>query len=110
MLVREDLPAAQQVVQSCHAAIEAARFLFPPDSPHPHLIVCSVGDEPALWQRLHRLQRHGIRFRAFFEPDRANELTALATEPVCGPTRRVFRNLRLLTPEPLPASSKGGEP
>jgi len=109
VLVREDLPLAQQVVQSCHAAIEAARSLLPPDSPHPHVIVCAARDEAALWGHLLRLQRLGVRLRPFFEPDRANELTALATEPVYGPTRRLFRNLRLLTPEP-PASAKGGEP
>jgi hypothetical protein len=85
-------------VQSCHAAIEAARHLIPPDLPHPHLVVCSVRDEPALWLRVRQLQRHGVRFRAFFEPDRGDELTALATESVFGPTRRLFRGLRLLTP------------
>jgi hypothetical protein len=109
LVVREDLSAAQQVVQSCHAAFEAARHLFPPDLPHPHLIVCAVGDEPALWRQVHRLQRQGVHLRAFFEPDRGNELTALATEPIFGKTRRLFRNLRLLTPEQSAATSKGGE-
>jgi len=85
-------------VQSCHAAIEAARSLLPAESPHPHLIVCGVHDEPALWRFLHRLQQHEVRFLPFFEPDRGNELTALATEPVFDDTRRLFRNLRLLTP------------
>jgi hypothetical protein len=110
LIVREDLSLAQQVVQASHAAVEAARHLIPPDLIHPHIIVCAAGDEPALWRQLHRLQRHGVRFRAFFEPDRGNELTAVATEPVFGQTRRLFRNLRLLTPEQQPASSKGGEP
>lgn len=109
MLVRQDLPPAQQTVQSCHAAIEAVRSLFPPDLPHPHLIICGVRDEPALWDRMARLQRHGVRLRAFFEPDRGGELTALATEPVFGPTRRLFRNLRLLSPEPCPHNG-GGAP
>jgi hypothetical protein len=98
LIVREDLSPPQQVVQSCHAAVEAARHLFPAELPHPHLIVCAVADEPALWRQLQRLQQQGVRLRAFFEPDRGNELTALATEPVFGTTRRLFRNLRLLTP------------
>jgi hypothetical protein len=108
LLVREDLPFAQQVVQSCHAAIEAARCLFPLDCPHPYLIVCAVSDEPSLWRQLHRCHRLGVRLRPFFEPDRANELTAFATEPVTGVTRRQFRNLRLLTPEPPAPPPKGG--
>jgi hypothetical protein len=107
VIVREDLCLVQQLVQSCHASVEAARHLFPPDLPHPHLIVCAVGDEPALWRLLQRLQRQGVRLRAFFEPDLDNELTALATEPVLGQTRRLFRKLPLLTPEQ--PSEKGGE-
>jgi hypothetical protein len=98
VLVRKDLPPAQQIVQSCHAAIEAARTLLPPELQHPHVIVCGVRDERALWHSLHKLQRHNIRFRAFLEPDQGNQLTALATEPVFDETRRLFRNLRLLTP------------
>ncbi len=47
---------------------------------------------------MHRLQRLGVRFRAFFEPDIGGELTALACEPVFGQMRRHFRNLRLLSP------------
>ena len=108
LLVREDLRFAQQDVQSCHAAVEAARFLFPLDCPHPHLIVCAVADEPALWRQLHRCQRLGVRLRPFFEPDRANELTAFATQPVSGTARRLFRILRLLRPEPPAAPPKGG--
>jgi hypothetical protein len=98
VLVRKDLSPAQQIVQSCHAAIEAARALLPAELQHPHLIVCGVHDEAALWRFLHKLQLHNIRFQAFLEPDQDNQLTALATEPVFDETRRLFRNLRLLTP------------
>ena len=98
VLVRKDLSAAQQVVQSCHAAIEAARTLLPAEQEHPHVIVCGVRDEHALWAAVHKLQKHGIRYRAFQEPDQGNQLTALATEPVLDATRRLFRSLRLLTP------------
>jgi hypothetical protein len=54
---------------------------------------------------VHRLQQRDVLFRPFFEPDRGNELTALATEPVFGDTRRLFRNLRLLSPNPSPEVS-----
>jgi len=98
VLVRKDLPPAQQVVQSCHAVAEAARSFLPSDQEHPHIIVCEVRDERTLRQSLDDLERHGIRCHAFVEPDRGNELTALATEPVFGGTRRLFRRFRLLCP------------
>jgi len=98
VLVRKDLPPTQQIVQSCHAVAEAARSFLQTGQEHPHLIVCEVGDERTLYQFLDKLNRHGVRFRAFLEPDRGNELTALATEPVFDGKRRLFRGLPLLCP------------
>ena len=40
-------------------------------------------------------------------PFRTLAPAALATEPVFGPTRRLFRNLRLLSPEPCPHTGGG---
>jgi hypothetical protein len=54
------------------------------------------------------LEREGIRHAPFFEPDRGNELTAIATEPVFGRRRAPFRRFRLLTnpaPQPAPSTS-----
>ena len=45
-----------------------------------------------------RLRRLGISPRPFHEPDRGNELTAMATEPIFGPHRRLFRRYRCLGP------------
>jgi hypothetical protein len=55
-----------------------------------------VSNERHLGRWRDRLERAGIRFRAFFEPDLSEQLTALATEPLRGPIRQLFRNLRLL--------------
>lgn len=85
--MRRDLPAAQIAVQAIHAAIEAARHFLAPDQAHPHLVLCSVGSERDLLAAADRLDRLGIRFQIFREPDRAGEATALATEPL-GPDRR----------------------
>ena len=85
--MRRDLPAAQIAVQAVHAAIEAARHFLPPDQTHPHLVLCRVGSERDLLAAADRLERLGIRFQIFREPDRADEATALATEPL-GPERR----------------------
>jgi hypothetical protein len=85
--VRRDLPAAQIAVQSAHAAVEAARRFLPADCPHPHLVLCRVSCERDLLACADRLDRLGVRFALFREPDRNDEATALATEPL-GPDRR----------------------
>jgi hypothetical protein len=74
-------------VQSGHAVIEATRHFIPADRPHPHLVFCRVSAERDLLAAADRLDRLGIRFQLFHEPDRSGEATALATEPL-GPARR----------------------
>ncbi|MCI0701446.1 MAG: peptidyl-tRNA hydrolase [Planctomycetia bacterium] len=81
------MPATQIAVQSAHAAIEAAHQFLPEDHPHPHLVLCRVSSERDLLAVADRLDRAGIRFTLFREPDRNDEVTALATEPL-GPDRR----------------------
>jgi hypothetical protein len=66
-----------------------------------------VPDEAALRAACARLDAAGVRYAAFHEPDRGGELTAVASEPVCGARRAPFRRFRLLqAPEdsarPLP--------
>jgi hypothetical protein len=85
------------VVQACHASLEAARAFLPVPHSHPFVIVCGIRDEHKLYQSLEHLTRSGIRYRAFYEPDLDDQLTAVATEPVFGSQRRVFRNYPLLT-------------
>lgn len=96
VLVRRDLSHPQQVVQACHASLEAARAFLSPGHEHPFVIVCGVRDEPRLFDWLDKLERAGIRCRAFAEPDLDGQLTAVATEPVCGNQRRVFKDCQLL--------------
>jgi len=96
IFVRSDLSTPHQVVQSCHAAIEAARYLFPADLPHPHLVVCGIPNQRQLVQCLERLQKLGVSHRPFYEPDQDDELTAIATEPIFNQRRRLFRRYRCL--------------
>lgn len=97
VFVRSDLSHAQIVVQTSHAAIEAARQgLIPADRPHPHLVVLGVRDENKLIQIQSKLEAAGIRFRSFIEPDIGNQLTAIATEPISGERRKFFKNYQLL--------------
>ncbi|HJT78438.1 MAG TPA: hypothetical protein VJ739_14640 [Gemmataceae bacterium] len=94
--MRTDLPSPHQVVQACHAAIEAARFLLPRHLPHPHLVVCGLPDQRRLFQCMDHLRRRGVSSRPFYEPDRGDELTAVATEPVFGDRRKLFRRYHCL--------------
>lgn len=96
VFIRKDLPLEQQIVQSSHAAIEAARAFLPPDLEHPHLIVLSVNNEKSFDKVIQKLNAFGIRYRAFVEPDRNNETTAIATEIVYDETRQVFKNYQCL--------------
>ena len=45
---------------------------------------CEVADEAALRDACADLERAGVRFTSFHEPDRNGELTAIATAPVYG--------------------------
>jgi hypothetical protein len=95
--VREDLSWPQRCVQSCHASIEAAKaFSLENFSEHPSVIVLSAKDEA----RLHRIRNYlieqGVQHVHFYEPDLGHELTSLATEPIVGDRRRLFRKYQLL--------------
>lgn len=81
VLVRQDIPLHQQMVQACHAALEAG-FAFDAPATTSSLIVCSVPDREALIAAKERLARYGIRSEIFFEPDWDMGFSALASEPI----------------------------
>ena len=56
-------------------------------------------DEAALLKALKKLEDNGIRHTVFREADLDDQATAIATEPVYGETRRLFRNYQLLQPQ-----------
>lgn len=104
MIVRTDLPAEQQTVQSIHAAFEAGRFA---GERNLNLVVCAVPDEATLQRYAARLRDAELHFILFHEPDLADAFpgaaeegvpTALATQPVGREHRRLFANLPLWRP------------
>ena len=95
VFIRRDLPFSQQVVQACHAAIEAAT-LISSDLAHPYLVVCGIRNEPHLQKALSRLQQEGVVCRPFIESDIGNQLTAFATEPIFSDRRHIFRRYNCL--------------
>ena len=81
ILVRGDLSPAQQMVQACHAALEAG-FAFSAPAETSSLITLSVPDKAALLAAQARLEAKGIRTLCFFEPDFDMGFSALATCPL----------------------------
>ena len=97
--VRRDIPLAHQAVQAVHAGISAARELIPDSIAHLNLVLCTVPDQSALLGLLARCNAAGVQTRVFVESDMDNQPTALASEPVDGARRRLFRDLPLFNGE-----------
>ncbi len=85
LVTRRDLSPGQQAVQAAHAMREFQHK-------HPDLertwyeasntlALLVVDDEPALERLLERARWKGLAVSGFREPDRQNELTAIAIEP-----------------------------
>lgn len=72
-----------------------------PEQTHPHLVMCGVKNERVLEREARKLEAAGIRFATFHEPDIGDELTAIATAPIAGEDRRIFRRHNLLKQKAL---------
>lgn len=105
IFVREDLSIPQQAVQACHAAIECANHFGLKDLPdHPSVILLAMKNETKLHQARQYLIENGVQHAHFYESDLDDELTAVATEPITGNRRNLFRKFQLLkarTPKEL---------
>ncbi len=94
--MRSDLTPIQQLVQASHAIAESARR-WPGGLEHPHFVLLAVPDEPSLKNLLENLLSKGVEVHPWTEEDLCGSLTAIATAPVSGPCRRLFRHLPLLS-------------
>ena len=96
LVTREDLPPAQQAVQAAHALTEYIMDHREGSlSWHANsntLALLSVPDEEKLKVLILNASRKGLMFSAFREPDRSDELTAVAFEPKA---KSLLRNLPL---------------
>ncbi|MEP7289333.1 MAG: hypothetical protein ABI947_26575 [Chloroflexota bacterium] len=108
MLVRTDILLAQQVVQVGHACLEAGRQ-FEWSEGACNLVVLGAATLPDLQIIIEQASLAGIRMARFYEPDGDLGLTAVCTEPLTGPIRRVFRRLTLWR-EPLGNTSARDPP
>jgi len=76
--------------------MELGRQVLNPTSEHPSLIVFGIKSEPKLRSIAEHLKSLGITLREFTEPDIGDQLTAIATEPICGERRQLFAKYCLL--------------
>lgn len=85
LVTRLDLPLEQQAVQACHAMteflVEHNKRALQWHSESNTLALLVVPDEQNLLRLASKASRRGVRFSLFREPDRENELTAIAFEP-----------------------------
>lgn len=94
VFIREDLSIPQLIVQSSHAAWDAgSRF----NKPHgtPHMVLIGVEDQDQLKRTAEYLERHGIEYEMFHEPDYDTGYTSIATMPLRGEDRKPLRKYRL---------------
>lgn len=96
VFVRNDLSPSQICVQSTHSCIEVARNYLDKDEDHPNVVVFGIKNENKLKSIADNLLQEGIRFQQFLEPDIGNQLTSIATEPLCGEDRKLFSKYCLL--------------
>lgn len=95
IFVRTDISLEQQLVQASHAALEAG-FTFEKPAQTSSIIMIPAKDQEDLHAIGDRLERHGIRFHKFFEPDFGMGHSAIATEPIKDiVTRRKMRKYSL---------------
>lgn len=97
MLVRTDIPLADQICQSSHAAHESGIRFGDPDQ-ISSIVLCGVPDERELEKAHWMVEQSGIRSYLFREPDLGDEATALATEPIFGSKRKLFSKFNLWLP------------
>lgn len=90
VLVRKDLSESYRAVQAGHAVAEW--LLHNQSWQNEVLIYLGVRDEFSLDRWADKLDRKGIRWIGFREPDIGNQLTAIASVS----DGKIFRNLELL--------------
>ena len=95
VFLREDLSFPQKIVQAGHALLEIGKII-PPDLPHPSVIVLSIKNENKINSIELMLKENNIQYKVFCEPDLNNQKTALATEPIFGEKRKLFKKYQLL--------------
>lgn len=94
VLVRTDIPLADQIVQVGHACLDAG-FKFQKPDEIVNLVVVGIESESRLLSILEKMSLRGIQFALFYEPDEQMGYTTACTAPLTVAHRREFRNFPL---------------
>lgn len=95
VFIRSDLPIEQQIVQSCHAALEAGHSFDRKSNEPSSLIMLQIPNKEKLEAAMNRTVDSGIRCEPFYEPDWDYGFTAFATEPITKDQRKTFSKYKL---------------
>lgn len=90
VVVRTDIPMAQQIVQAAHAACTAGEKFGGSDS---NLILLEIKNLKSLKNLSYHLEEKNVEFTMFYEPDNAMGFSALATRAITGKDRNDMRNV-----------------
>jgi|JI102314A2RNA_FD_contig_31_5877840_length_987_multi_2_in_0_out_0_1 hypothetical protein len=93
LFIREDLGPAQQIIQTAHAVDDLYRTIKPGDRTN-HMVLFSIRSEQDLEETSMYLKDNDIHHEMFYEPDVLAH-TAIATEPIRGEKRNLFRKFKM---------------
>lgn len=96
VLIRTDIPQANQAAQIAHAALEAG-FRFQRPALPIRIVVSGVPSESALLRGVAQIEAENIAVEVFHEPDYPKGYTAACTEPIADARRSVMRRFSLLS-------------
>lgn len=94
IFIREDLSHAYQIVQAAHATHQAGIRFGGTETP-THFVLIGAKNEKALEKIAMELEINGIEFEMFYEPDYNTGYTAIATKPLYGDQRKLFKKYNL---------------
>jgi hypothetical protein len=94
VIIRNDLEFPQKAVQAGHSLLEISKKYSLKS--HPSLVYLVVKSEQKLKMIAQELIDNDVNFSLFREPDRNNEITSIATEPIKEDKRHLFKRFMLL--------------
>jgi hypothetical protein len=92
LFVRKDLSQPQQIIQSCHA-IDTLKYVRQHEV--PNIVLLGVESQDKLYDIMDYLTENEVAAEIFHEPD-VDEHTAVATYPVTGEHRHLFRKFKMM--------------
>jgi hypothetical protein len=94
VFVRTDISYEQQLVQASHACFEAG-IKFNHEKEQCSIVMIGIKNKEKLLQVEHYLKTNDVDYSMFFEPDFDMGESAIATRPMRGNERKLFKKFQL---------------